>query len=102
MGAGQNRRAAAHRIDRTNTKPSRAANPGRKGDKAMRKETLPTGRYEGGKWVLNDAYTPNWENEFITCAPYGEMQDGTLVWADKYGKQYTRQKIWGRFFFIEL
>ena len=68
----------------------------------MRKETLPTGRYKGDELILNDPYTPNWENEFTTCTPYGEMQDGTMVWADSNGNQYTRQKILGRFYFVEL
>jgi hypothetical protein len=68
----------------------------------MRKETLPTARYEKGKLVLSNPYTPKRATVFTTCTPYGEMQDGTLVWADREGRQYTRQKAFGRFFFVEL
>lgn len=68
----------------------------------MRKETLPTGKYEHGKFVYSNPYTTKQETVFTTCTPYGEMQDGTMVWADREGRQYTRQKVSGRFFFVEL
>lgn len=68
----------------------------------MRKETLPTGRYEHGKLMLCNPYTTKPETVFTTCTPYGEMQDGTMVWADREGRQYTRRKFRGQFFFVEL
>lgn len=65
----------------------------------MRRETLPTGKHEDGKMVLSSPYDPEHE---ITCTPYGEMSDGTMVWEDKSGKQYTRNKFYGKYYFIEI
>lgn len=59
----------------------------------MRKETLPTGRYEHGKLMLCNPYTTKPETVFTTCTPYGEMQDGTMVWADREGRQYTWYEV---------
>ena len=65
----------------------------------MRKESLPTGKYINGELVLNPPY--DWTKEVI-CTPYGEMSDGTMVWQDETGKQYTRNKFFGKYYFIEL
>ena len=64
-----------------------------------RVENLPTATYTGGKWHLSDPYDMT---NRITCSVYGEMSDGTKVWTDESGKQYTRQKIFGKYFFCEM
>lgn len=65
----------------------------------MRKQTLPVAYYENGHWTLSEPY--NYDNR-ITCVPYGEMSDGTMVWEDSEGKQYTRNKFFGKYYFCEM
>ncbi len=65
----------------------------------MKKNRLPVARYKNGRWALDEPYE---ENNRITCTPYGEMSDGTMVWADENGKQYTRQKFFGKYYFCEM
>lgn len=65
----------------------------------MRTQTLPIAYIKDGCWVLSEPYEPA---NRISCNPYGEMSDGTMVWADANGKQYTRQRFFGKFFFCEM
>ena len=65
----------------------------------QRVETLPTAIYRDGKWVLSDPYDYTTRK---TCKVYGEMSDGVKVWQDENGKQYTRQKLFGKYYFCEM
>lgn len=65
----------------------------------QRNETLPTAIYRDGKWELSDPYD---YNNRKTCKVCGEMCDGVKVWADENGKQYTRQKLFGKYYFCEM
>lgn len=65
----------------------------------IRRESLPLAKYERGEVVLSNAYG---DVNYITCTPYGEMADGTMVWTDENGKQYTRNKFFGKYFFFEM
>ena len=65
----------------------------------MKKQTLPVATYNKGKWVLSEPY--EYSNR-ITCKPYGEMSDGTMVWQDKNEKQYIRMKFFGKYFFCPI
>lgn len=64
-----------------------------------RVENLPTARYENGKWNLSEPFEI--ENR-ITCSVIGEMCDGTKVWQDDNGNQYSRQKIFGKYYFCVI
>jgi len=64
-----------------------------------RSEALPTAIYKNGKWELGAPYD---YNSRAVCSVYGEMQDGTKVWVDEFGKQFTRQKIFGKYYFCEM
>ena len=55
--------------------------------------------YKDGKWELSDPYD---YNNRITCTVCGEMCDGVKVWADEKGKQFTRQKLYGKYYFCEM
>ena len=59
------------------------------------KQTLPVMRYIDGHCVW-------FHSKKVTCSPYGEMADGTMVWCDEDGNQWIRQKFCGRFFFCEF
>ncbi len=65
----------------------------------MRKETNPIAYYSEGRLDLRDF--GNME-AWITCIPYGQMSDGTMVWEDNEGNQYTRNKFFGKYFWVEL
>jgi len=65
----------------------------------MRKQTLPVAYIENGKWVLTEPYDPS---NRITCSPYGEMSDGTMVWENAEGKQFTRCRFFGKYYFCEM
>lgn len=68
----------------------------------MRRETLPTAKVESGRIaLLAPPYDPEGKG-LVTCTPYGEMEGGLLVWADDQGKQYTRNRIYGKYYFVEL
>ena len=64
-----------------------------------RKQTLPIATYKNGKWHLTEPYEP--ENR-ITCTVIGEMCDGTLVWEDENGKQFSRQRFFGKYYFCVM
>lgn len=64
-----------------------------------RVETLPTAIYKNGKWCLSEPFEP--ENR-ITCSVVGEMCDGALVWEDENGKQFSRQRFFGKYYFCEM
>ena len=57
--------------------------------------TLPVMRWINGHCVW-------FHNMKITCSPFGEMSDGTMVWADEDGNQFLKQKHFGRYFFCEF
>lgn len=60
----------------------------------IRLEHLPVFIYTGGKWELCPP---------VACYVYGEMSDGCKVWANENdGKQYTKQKIGSKYYFVEL
>lgn len=63
------------------------------------KQNLPVVYYEKGKWVFTSPYDYNTR---ISCKPYGEMSDGTMIWEDEEGKQYTRNKFFGKYYFCEI
>lgn len=65
----------------------------------MRRETLPTAIRVNGKWKLSEPYTDECR---VSCTVYGEMSDGTKVWQDDTGKQWFRQKLFGKYFFVEI
>lgn len=65
----------------------------------QRAETLPTAFYKEGKWELAEPYDIKNRK---TCSVIGEMCDGTRVWADETGKQFSRQKIFGKYYFSEM
>lgn len=65
----------------------------------MKKNRLPVAKYENGKWMLSEPY--DFDNR-IVCTPYGEMSDGTMVWESENGKQYTKQKFFGKYYFCEM
>ena len=66
----------------------------------LRRETLPVAMYAGGKWIF-EGLTGDGVGK-VTCSPYGQMSDGTLVWTDSNENQYVRRKLWGVFFFEKL
>lgn len=68
-------------------------------DRKQRNETLPTAIYEDGKWVLSEPYDIKKRK---TCSVIGEMCDGLKVWADEEGNQFTRQKIYGKYYFCTM
>ena len=65
----------------------------------MRRESLPTATYKDGKWILSEPYNPK---NYVTCSVIGEMSDGAKVWVNDNGKQFTRQKIYGKYYFCEM
>ena len=65
----------------------------------QRTETNPIAKYTPDGWVLGEPYEPN---DRITCTVYGEMSDGVKVWTDENGKQYTRQRFFGKYYFVEM
>lgn len=65
----------------------------------VRIERLPVAFYQDGKWNLSDPYS--YENR-IECSVIGEMSDGTKVWEDSTGKQYTRQNFFGKYYFCKM
>jgi len=65
----------------------------------MRKQTLPVAEYVNGKWFLDEPHEPN---NRITCEAYGVMDDGAIVWEDSNGKQYTRARFFGKFYFCKM
>lgn len=65
----------------------------------MKKQTLPTAIYISGEWHIAEPYN---REKYITCEIYGEMADGCKVWVDANGKQYTRQKIYGKYYFVTI
>lgn len=65
----------------------------------QRTQTLPIAAYKNGKWELSEPYEP--ENR-ITCTVVGEMCDGTIVWEDNKGKQFSRQKFFGKYYFCKM
>ena len=65
----------------------------------QRTETLPTAIYQDGKWELGEPYDISNRK---TCSVIGEMNDGTKVWQDENGKQFSRQKIFGKYYFCEM
>lgn len=65
----------------------------------MRQQTLPVAYFEKGHWVLTEPYEPD---NRITCRPYGEMNDGTLVWVDDEDNQYTRIMFYGKYYFCKM
>ena len=64
----------------------------------MIKQTLPLIDYDSNqhKWVLT--------GEKISCLPYGEMADRTMVWqsSDEDDRQYQRVKLNGKYYFIPM
>lgn len=65
----------------------------------QRTENLPTAIYKNGEWVLSEPYDINSRK---TCTVVGEMCDGLKVWADEEGNQFTRQKIFGKYYFCTM
>lgn len=63
------------------------------------KNTLPIAYLEKGKLVLTEPY--DYDNR-ITCELIGEMSDGTKVWEDNNGKQYTKNLFYGKYYFFAL
>lgn len=63
------------------------------------KQTLPTGKWNNGRLEIGSPYDPD---GYITCEIVGQMQSGEMVWEDESGKQYTRNRIHGKYYFIEL
>ena len=65
----------------------------------VRTESLPVAKYADGKWILSDPY--EFENR-IVCSVVGQMCDGSLVWEDERGKQYNRQRFFGKYYFCAM
>lgn len=65
----------------------------------IRTETNPIAKYTSNGWVFSEPYEI--ENR-VSCTVQGEMSDGTKVWVDKNGKQYTRNKLFGKYYFVEM
>lgn len=65
----------------------------------QRIETLPIAIYRDGKWKLSEPFDMAARK---TCRVIGEMCTGSKVWEDADGKQYTRQKVFGKYYFCEM
>ena len=65
----------------------------------VRTERLPVAKYINGKWNLSEPY--DGENR-IYCSVVGQMCDGSLVWEDENGKQYSRQRFFGKYYFCVM
>ena len=65
----------------------------------MRTERLPIAKVVGGKYELSDPYD---RKRYVACRVYGEMSDGTIVWADEHANQYTRSLFFGKFYFVAM
>lgn len=60
---------------------------------AIKIQTLPAVTYKDGTYQYIGR---------ISCSVIGEMYDGIKVWQDSTGKQWTRHKLSGKYFFCEL
>lgn len=65
----------------------------------QRSETLPTAIYKNGKWEISEPYDYDCQK---TCSVIGEMADGQKVWVDDNGNQFTRQKLFGKYYFCTM
>ena len=60
---------------------------------------LPVAHVEQSKLVLSDPYD---RDGYIECSPYGQMADGSMVWADEAGNQYLKQRFFGKYYFCQF